>query len=121
MKWDPETTPNFSLEEMACKCGCGGCEVKQEHMDRMQRIRDRFGPLPVNSGWRCKNHPEEKKKSKPGSHNQGTATDIKIENASDRFRFIKIAIDEGITGLGIYKTFIHIDSGHEHMPRPAIW
>ena len=122
-RWRPETTPNFSLQEMCCKCGkCGGsCEMKQHHMEKLQAMRDKNGPMTVTSGYRCPQHPDEIKKAVPGSHGQGTATDIRVDGGGERFKLVDTALMMGMQGIGIASTFIHVDSGHTEVPRPAIW
>ncbi|MBL4820176.1 MAG: DUF882 domain-containing protein [Gammaproteobacteria bacterium] len=121
--WNPETTPNFSLQEMCCKCGkCGGqCEMKQSHMSRLQGMRNILGPLRVTSGYRCPQHPEEQKKATPGAHAQGTATDLQTSNSGSRFKYVQAAVKVGMQGIGLYTNFVHVDSGHETMARPALW
>ena len=121
--WIPSTTPNFFPSEMACKCGqCGGRhEMRQDFMIILQTIRDEYGPMSVISGFRCPLHIAEIKKDHPGSHAQGRAADIRCTNAADRFRLIRIAMKHGVHGLGYARTFIHLDNGHDHMPRPASW
>lgn len=123
MTWNPETTPNFSVAEMACKCGeCGGlCDMRQSHMEKLQAMRNITGPLTVTSGYRCPLHPEEAKKQRFGAHAQGKATDIAIYNAAHRFKVIKAALDVGMVGLGIANSFVHVDSGHDNASRPASW
>ena len=95
--------------------------MKQHHMDKLQAIRDVYGPMTVTSGYRCPKHPDEVKKAVPGSHGQGTATDIRVDGGGERFKLIDKAMMFGMVGIGVYKTFIHMDSGHQNMPRPALW
>lgn len=120
MKWDPKNTPNFSLKEMACS-HTGKCEMDGGFMKILQSIRDEYGPMSITSGYRDRTHPIEIKKENPGSHAQGTAVDVAVSNSGDRFRLIRLAIKHGVVGIGINKDFIHLDGGHDHMPRPAIW
>ena len=50
-------TPNFSVNEIACKCGCGRHEMDGEFMRMLQTLRDEMqGPLKVSSGFRCEDH-----------------------------------------------------------------
>ena len=44
-------TANFSVNEMACRCGCGTSEMDPEFMRMLQELRDQMqGPLRVSSG-----------------------------------------------------------------------
>lgn len=117
--------PNFKESEFACS-HTGKCEMTVEAMELFQRIRTRLGrPLTVNSGYRDRSHPDERKKLKPGSHAQGKAVDFHAPTAKERFEIMEAALAEmkpGIQpGIGIAKTFIHIDIGHDHAFRPAVW
>ena len=39
-------TPNFSVNEMACRCGCGIAETDPEFMLMLQELKDQMqGPL----------------------------------------------------------------------------
>ena len=50
-------TANFSVHEMACKCGFGKHEMDEEFMRMLQTLRDEMqGPLRVTSGFRCEDH-----------------------------------------------------------------
>jgi hypothetical protein len=54
-------TANFSHAEMACRCGCGFAPTgDDDFMKKLQRLRERVGPLPVNSGSRCETHNKKK-------------------------------------------------------------
>lgn len=121
--WNPDTTPNFQISELACKCGkCGGqCQMQQEFMDKLQAMRDEIGPLHVTSGYRCPLHKHEKKKGSPGSHGQGTAADVECGNSGFRYEYVGVALSLGMVGIGLGKGFLHVDSGHETVSRPAIW
>ena len=66
----------------------------------------------VSSAYRHPEHPEEKKKAKPGLHNDGKAIDIIIpDSLSAKEAFIVAASRAGFKGIGVYSTFIHIDLG----------
>ena len=121
--WNPKLTPSFSVAEMACKCGqCDGLhDMDHDFMLTLQAMRDRIGPMPVVSGFRCPLHPDEAKKDKPGSHAQGRAADIRCVDSLTRFTLVRVGIELGMVGIGIARTFVHLDNGHAHSPRPAIW
>ena len=46
-------------------------------------------------------------------HVQRKAVDVVMRgiSTSDRARFIEIAINKGISGIGVYNTFTHLDIG----------
>lgn len=125
LKWNPADTPNFSIEEMACKCGkCGGkADMDGEFMARLQRLRDLIGPLSINSGYRCSQHPEEVAKDGPGSHRAGKAADIKAKSGQHRFKILEAAFAVSMKGIGVANGYIHVDDGHPNpnVPRPTQW
>lgn len=123
MPWDPAFTPNFHPDELACKCGrCDSLhDMQNDFMVKLQAIRAEFGPMTVTSGFRCPEHPVEKRKKRPGSHAQGTAADIAVTNTTRRYELIRLALKHGILGIGIATGFVHLDSGHKHAARPAAW
>lgn len=91
---------------------------------KVMRIQARFGKqLKILSARRTYqeqvgiyNSTKDKSKvAKPGSskHEQGHAYDIKWDGyPSGRKEFLKIAVQEGMVGIGGYSGFVHIDEGH---------
>ena len=127
-KWIPETTPNFTIPEMSCNCGmCGGLhDMQQEHMINLENLRADLGGHPMSvskgGGFRCPLHPDEINKKKPGSHSQGTGTDIVNRKGSKRrFFILKYAFVNGMVGIGVANSFVHLDSGHLYFSRPGLW
>ncbi|WP_120497561.1 D-Ala-D-Ala carboxypeptidase family metallohydrolase [Kiloniella sp. EL199] len=111
---------NFSASEFICKCGCGRADMNPEFMVKLQELRDRIGPLVITSGFRCKNHPVEKGKKRPGAHSAGLAADI-IPLKARRYELLTTISDMRFKGIGVAKSFIHIDEGHPYAYRPASW
>lgn len=103
---------NFTSNEVKCKCG--KCEVQtynQEHLDRLQDLRDACGPLKVNSFFRCKDHNKKVGGSSRSQHLYGNATDVIPLKVSTDFVFKK-AKELGFKGIIHYKKkgFVHVDS-----------
>lgn len=105
--FNPETDP-----KLKCTCGHGWCDkrsVSQIHLNRIQEVRDKANrPLIVTSGGRCKHHPDESRKSKPGDHFKGNALDIKVSGGLERGELVKFGIEAGCNAIGIAKTFVHL-------------
>lgn len=100
---------NFKKHELSCSC-CGEEGVDPQSLMMLQELRDLWGkPLVLSSAYRCKNHKEEKKKVKAGTHNRGIAFDIKTTPA-EQVQLIPLAISLGFKGFGLGKTFLHIDA-----------
>lgn len=125
-KWKPEDTPHFKPEELACRCGLcrgkGNAPMDGDFMEKLQRMRDIYAkPMKITSGYRCDNHPVEAKKTEGGAHNHGLAADIACGNAQDRYEIYSAALAVGMKGIYHKAGFVHVDDGHPHMPRPALW
>ena len=117
---------NFSVNEMACRCGCGTSEVDPEFMRMLQELRDQMqGPLLVSSGKRCDHHNDAvstAKNKKNGVHTLGQASDILISGERAMLLFEK-ARKIGFSGIGLsqlgphHDRFVHLDT----KPRKALW
>jgi zinc D-Ala-D-Ala carboxypeptidase len=113
---------NFSYDECKCSC-CGLVDVSSDLLDLLQEARNILGPLQITSFYRCPSHNESVSSTGPtGPHTTGKSCDIHVSNSQHR----KLLIDyfaNKVTGLGIAKTFIHIDiiSPEELSHRPNCW
>ena len=117
-------TPNFSVNEMTCKCGCGRHEMDGEFMRMLQTLHDEMlGPLRVSSGFRCEDHNEMVSiTGRTGSHTQARATDILISGERAMVLFEK-ARQIGFSGIGLSQKgdhayrFVHLGT----LPRKALF
>ena len=81
----------FSMDEFRCK-HCGGLPKLnswvREFLDFLDDFREMSSnPIVLSSGFRCSEHPIEKKKSHAyGAHVTGCAADIAIGSSSELFR-----------------------------------
>ena len=104
----------FDISEFACHCGTPhDFKMDPVLLMRVDQLRGRFGkPLRVTSGYRCKKHnASEAVKGAPNSlHLFGMAVDLACERSEDQYELVKIAMSLGFTGIGIAKTFIHLDT-----------
>lgn len=111
--------PNFSEDELRCK-ETGEFDMQPDFLDRLQRLRTLLGqPLTITSGYRSPRNSIERAKPQPGTHAMGRAVDIAADGRL-QFRIVGIATGIGFKGLGIAKTFIHLDDW-EGGPRPNVW
>lgn len=110
---------NFSKKEFKCKhCGVYK-DMDPSLLDGLQMLSDNTKKsIGINSGYRCKNHPIEKKKidsgKPPGEHSRACAADIKIEGLTSKqvlAEVLKIPQFKN-AGIGIYpgKTLTHVDT-----------
>ena len=120
---------NFTLEEFDCS-HCGENRMSTNLIDDLQELRDICGfPFIITSGYRCKDHPIEKKKLAPGPHQTGLAVDIAVSGAH-ALLILAASIEAAIwTGYGldqrgdINERFIYLDQCEEgpNRPRPTIF
>ena len=90
--------------------------------DQILTVKRRAGdcgfPFIVMSGYRDPSHSVEAQKSKPGKHSSGIAADIRISNGAEGYKIVSEAMKAGFTGIGIAKTFIHVDTRET---TPVVW
>jgi zinc D-Ala-D-Ala carboxypeptidase len=85
--------------------------MSRDFIHRLDELREACGfPFIITSGYRSPNHSIEKRKEKAGTHAQGIAADIRARNGSERYTIVQEAIKMGFGGIGIARTFIHVDS-----------
>ena len=109
----------FKIEDFDCSF-TGNNEMSQEFLDKLDDLRHACGfPFIVTSGYRDpEGHPIEAKKPKAGTHGQGIAADIKVNNGAEKYKIISEAMKMGFTGIGVAKTFIHVDI---RTTTPVVW
>ena len=92
-----------------------------EFMKLIDELRDRVGsPIIINSAFRTKSHNLKVGGKSNSSHTRGLAVDLKVSSSEHRFLMVKCALELGITRIGIYKTFIHLDID-QSLPQGVIW
>ena len=100
----------FKIEDFDCQ-ETGDNEMDVEFIHKLDQLREACGfPFIITSGFRSKDHSIEKRKEKAGTHAQGIAADIKVSGGDQRYKIVEQAIQQGFTGIGIARTFIHVDS-----------
>lgn len=105
-------TRNFKSTEFDCK-GKGCCSktpLDIELLGYVQVIRNYFNkPVTINSGYRCQKHNKNVGGAKNSRHTQGMAADIVVKGVKP-IKVAQFAETIGIRGIGLYDTFVHIDS-----------
>jgi len=85
----------------------------------LDMLREECGfPFVITSGYRSPMHSREIIKDEPGRHTEGIAADIHVISSSRRHTLVKVAMEMGITGIGIAKTFVHVDT---RVDTPRLW
>lgn len=101
--------PNFSASEFQCR-ETGELEMDANFMEKLQQLRYMYGrPMHVTSGYRSPRHSIEARKPAPGTHAQGIAVDI-AASGRDAYDLMFLAMRYGFNGIGISKTFVHLDT-----------
>ena len=116
----------FTEEELVCR-HCNETGMDSAFMQKVDVLREKMGfSFPVNSAYRCADHPIEARKASPGAHASGRAIDIGVAGG-EAYKLIQGALEAGFTGIGVSQKgttrFIHLDNleGSETRPRPHIW
>ncbi len=104
-----ELPTNFPDLEIACKCGCGTLP-KASAIISLQALRQKMGrALIVYSGARCEKHNKAEGGAPESRHVSGEAFDVECNDSRLRVQIIRNAIAVGFNGIGIAKSFVHID------------
>jgi len=117
----------FTEDELKCT-HCGKSGMDKDFMVRIEALREQLGfPFPVNSAYRCPEHPIEARKSSPGAHSTGHAIDIGVQGEKAHM-LLDAALQAGFTGIGVSQKgslgrFIHLDDLKDSSarPRPTVW
>ena len=103
---------NFNSTEFDCKCGaaCSSTLIDETLVALLQQIRNHFKkPVIITSGYRCATHNREVGGATNSYHTKGQAADIVVNGVSPQ-EVAKYAESIGIKGIGLYDTFVHIDT-----------
>ena len=108
----------FKLSDFDCQ-ETGNNEMSEEFLEKLDDLRHECGfPFIITSGYRDPSHSIEARKAKAGTHARGIASDIRINNGSQAYAIIKHAQSMGFNGIGVAKTFIHVDTRDT---TPVVW
>jgi len=99
----------FDLDEFTCS-HTGENDMSETFISNLDHLREQCGfPFTITSGYRAVNHPEEAHKDKPGFHTLGVAADIAVSGGAQRRKLVDCAVGAEFDGIGIAKSFIHVD------------
>ena len=108
----------FSEEEFRCR-ETGELSMDESFLIMLDELRDRCGfPFTITSGYRSKQHTAERSKEKGGTHTQGIAADIAVSDGVQRMTIVKEALEMGFGGIGVARTFVHVDM---RATTPVMW
>lgn len=113
----------FTMDEFACKCGCG------RHVDKMNstflaRLNTARGisdyPYIITSGYRCPTYNMTIGGKKKSAHLSGRAVDIAVQHSHARYMILNGLILAGFKRIGVGPNFIHADD-HPDLPDEVAW
>lgn len=105
----PVMLRHFKKSEFDCK-HTGKNKMSPAFLQSLDELREVCGfPFVIISGYRDPSHPKEVIKKSPGTHAKGIAADIKITDSVSRYKIVSEALRMGFRGIGVAKTFVHID------------
>ena len=108
----------FNIEDFACS-ETGENEIQWDFVSALDDLRGVCGfPFIITSGYRSPTHSAEAAKARPGQHTLGIAADIKVTGGAQRHAIVSNAIKLGFKGIGVAKTFVHVDRRETD---PMIW
>ena len=109
----------FNIKEFDCQ-ETGENKMKDEFIERLDKLREACDfPFAITSGYRSSYHSLEKTKAKAGTHAQGIAADIKVSNGLERRKIVEKAIELGFNGIGVARSFVHVDI--RETDKPVMW
>ena len=112
------TFRHFTRKEFDCQ-QTGENDMQDEFIHSLDTLRHECGfSFRITSGYRSPSHSIEARKAKPGTHAQGIAADIGTTNGYERYIIVKNAMAMGFSGIGIHKTFVHVDT---RTTTPVVW
>lgn len=121
MNSDKPSFRYFKYDDFKCK-ETGENKIDVSFVYRLDRLREMCGfPLNISSGYRSPKHSVEV--SKPagavGQHTLGIAADIVCSDSVQRYKILSSAFEMGFTGIGMSKSFIHVDDRVTGVP--VVW
>ncbi len=114
----------FTKKELSCQ-HCGEYRFDGDFLNILNSIREECNfPFIISSGYRCPEHPIEKRKTKPGAHSSAKAVDIAVDHER-ALKVLEVALKHGVKRIGVNQKgnarFIHLDVADDEFPSPAIW
>ena len=103
--FNPESDP------LLYRCPCLACAhgPSPRLITTLDQVRHVAGiPFHVTSGPRCHAHNKKVGGSEFSEHIDGDGADIACADSRSRFLIVNAAIQEGVTRIGIAKSFIHL-------------
>jgi hypothetical protein len=92
-------SPNFTLEEFKCHCGCESVKLDMSGIPMLQAVRNEVGPLDIAVGFRCTKHNKAVGGASDSLHPEGDAWDLKSQKTV--YELARACYRAGFNGIGI--------------------
>lgn len=103
-------SPHFTVNEFASKDGAEPVFISGDLVAILEKIREKFGPVTISSGYRSPTHNNKIGGAAQSQHLYGCAADIQVKNATpDQVAEYVETLLPNKGGIGRYKNFTHID------------
>ena len=102
---------NFTVKEFACSDGTDTVFISLALVNLLQKIRDHFGKaVIINSAYRTEAHNKSIGGATYSQHKYGLAADIHINGVTPKeiADYVETLMPSS-GGIGIYKSFVHVD------------
>ncbi|TFH85253.1 DUF882 domain-containing protein [Billgrantia azerbaijanica] len=110
---------HFKRSEFACHCQCGFDTIDAATLEILEAVRQHFdAPVTVTSAARCRAHNASVGGASRSQHLYGRAADIKVRGVDPEAVRDWIAERFPQASLGLYLTFVHVDTRSDG---PARW
>ena len=101
---------NFTVAEFACNDGSDPVLIDSNLVTLLQKIRDKFGPVTITSGYRTPAYNKKVGGVSNSQHVKGTAADIVVPAATpEQVAQYAEYLQPSTGGIGLYTTFTHVD------------
>lgn len=109
-------TPNFSLRELSCRCGCTTPEGVTHNLRELARHLEALraivkAPVTILSGYRCPEHNRKVGGAPMSQHTLGLAADVMVKGLTPAKikRAAELVPRLNAGGIGLYKSWVHVD------------
>jgi hypothetical protein len=114
LRSDGQRSFYFKVREFACRDGSDEIHIDTALMDILDKLRVRFGPIGINSGYRTPAYNAKIGGVKSSQHLLGAAADTSYAQGVQLEDVAKYAQWLGAGGIGVYGSgdgnFVHVDS-----------
>lgn len=105
-----------------CNPPCSIEDMQQAFLNKLDEVREKAGiPLVLNSAYRSPEWDKKQGRTGTGAHTIGQAVDIRCNSDANRYKIIKAALECGIRRIGVYPSWVHIDTAGNGYAQDIIW